>query len=310
MSQTVSIIIPTYKREKDLSECVASIAQQTVPPLEVIVVDDDFLPAMPGVQRLETAGIDCVYERKNGERGTSTSRNRGTELARGEFVLYLDDDVELEPEYIERMLEVFRNDPEKRIAGAAGFNTRHANPPLWKRIRVWPRLLFMIGGPKLGHILPSGFCTSFSSKEWPEGQLIDCDILPGNNMMCRRELVKDVSWMVDYLGYGLGEDQDFSYRLSRTHRLVLTGSARLIHKFSPVAKPDSRLMGRKKVFHQYRFYKNRVRRSFWQDLLFLYALLSHIALKFMVAVFMPSRKNWQRVLGLLEGPGMILAGRG
>jgi len=310
VSETVSIVIPTYKREKDLGECIASIARQTVRPLEVIVVDDAEMPAVPEAQRLESVGIPCIYQRKNGNPGLTASRNLGSSLARADFLLHLDDDVELEPDYIERMLEVFRNDSGTRIAGASGFNTRHANPPLWKRIRVWVRLFFLIGGPKLGQVLPSGFCTSFSSKEWPKGRLMDCDILPGNNMMFRRKAVEGMSWTTDYLGYGLGEDQDFSYRLSRTHRLVLTGSARLIHKVSRAAKPDPRLLGRKKVFHQYRFYKNRVRRSCWQDPLFVYALFSYIAFKFLVAVFVPSRKNWQRVLGLLEGPGMILAGKG
>ena len=310
MSQAVSIIIPTYKREQILGECIASIAKQTVPPLEVIVVDDDALPNVPETQQLEAAGIPCVYHRKNGNPGLTASRNLGSSLAKGDFLLHLDDDVELEPEYIERMLTVFGNDPEKQIAGASGLNTDHANPSLYRHIRAWTRLLFLIGGPKLGHVLPSGFCTSFSSSSWPEGKLIDCDILPGNNMMFRRTVVEGMSWTTDYEGYGLGEDQDFTYRVSRTHRLVLNGSARLIHKISPVAKPDARLRGRKKVFHQYRFYKYRVRRSFLQDPLFVYALLSHIALKFLVAVFFPSRKNWQRVLGLLEGPKMILTGKG
>ena len=306
MSETVSIVIPTYKREDDLRACIESIAQQVARPMEVIVVDDAAMPGVPGAELLEAVGIECIYRRKNGSPGLTASRNLGCALARGEFLLYLDDDTELAPDYILRQLEVFRNDPDGRVAGASGRDTLHLNSTWRTRMRAWIYLPLLLDGPWLGRVLPSGYSTTFISAKWPAGTRVDCDILPGNNMMFRRDRIKDMSWTTEYEGYGLGEDQDFTYRLSRSSRLVVNSEALLVHKASLVARTDQRLRGRKKVFHQYLFYKRRVRRSAWQDPAFCYALFCHLTLKFMVMLVCPIRKNRLRVLGLFEGLGMIL----
>lgn len=62
-----SVVIPTYNREKDLGNCLDSIVDQTILPLEVIIVDDgaleiDFLDEWRS--KFETKDIDFVYHRK------------------------------------------------------------------------------------------------------------------------------------------------------------------------------------------------------------------------------------------------------
>jgi len=310
MSESVSIIIPTYCREKDLEECIISIAHQTVRPLEVIVVDDGELPAVPGAQQLEKAGIPCVYRRKNGNRGIAASRHVGNALARGDFVLHLDDDVELEPDHIDQLLGVFRDDPEGRIGGASGFDLNEAEVSHTNRLLAWLSLPLMIGGSRPGRVLPSGFCTTMNFSGAHYRKPLDCDVLPGCNMMFRRNVVARLSCTVEYEGYGAGEDQDLTYRISRTHRLVWTPAARYIHKEDSTGRPNPRLRGQQKVLHQYRFYKYHVRRSAWQDPVFAYALFNHILIRTLVALAAPSQKNRQRVRGLLDGVGMILRRKG
>lgn len=88
----VSIIIPVYKVEKQLQECVDSVLNQTYKNLEVILVDDgspDTCPMICDEYRKKDGRIQVIHK-ENG--GLSDARNRGIEGAAGEYVLFLDGD--------------------------------------------------------------------------------------------------------------------------------------------------------------------------------------------------------------------------
>lgn len=90
----VSVIIPTYNRKHMLGEAIASVANQTWPDVEIIVVDDGSTDGT--TERLtEDAGLTgkglLKFERQeNG--GVASARNRGLSLATGEFIFFLDSD--------------------------------------------------------------------------------------------------------------------------------------------------------------------------------------------------------------------------
>ncbi len=100
----VSVIIPVYKVEKYLDQCVESIVKQTYPDLEIILVDDgspDRCPLMcEDWQRRDTR--IAVVHKANG--GLSSARNAGLDICRGEYVCFIDSDDWIEPNYVERML--------------------------------------------------------------------------------------------------------------------------------------------------------------------------------------------------------------
>jgi glycosyltransferase involved in cell wall biosynthesis len=86
-----------------LRTVLQQLGEQTVPPLEVIVVDQ----TAPSERELDLADdfphlplVVCHQEQP----GQCSSRNRGLQLVRGDFVLFLDDDDEIEPDLIERHL--------------------------------------------------------------------------------------------------------------------------------------------------------------------------------------------------------------
>ncbi|WP_437185428.1 glycosyltransferase [Planctomicrobium sp. SH668] len=91
-SPLVSVIIPTYNREKHLPECLESVLMQTYTKLEAIVIDDGSTDATPTFMADQTRRDKRVrYIRKlNG--GVSSARNQGIRSANGDLIAFLDSD--------------------------------------------------------------------------------------------------------------------------------------------------------------------------------------------------------------------------
>jgi glycosyltransferase involved in cell wall biosynthesis len=85
----VSVIIPAFNSAEFLAATIDSALAQTGPVLEVIVVDDGSTDATPGV----LAGFgDRIRAVRQANAGASAARDRGTTLARGQYIQYLDAD--------------------------------------------------------------------------------------------------------------------------------------------------------------------------------------------------------------------------
>lgn len=101
MSDLISIIVPVYKVEKYLRRCVQSIICQTYSNIEIILVDDGS-PDRCGEICDEYASKDeriKVIHQKN--KGVSAARNAGLDVAKGEYIAFVDSDDYVEKEYID-----------------------------------------------------------------------------------------------------------------------------------------------------------------------------------------------------------------
>lgn len=88
----ISIIVPVYNVENYLSRCVESLLNQTLKDIEIILVDDgspDSCPAMCDSFAIQDQRIKVIHK-KNG--GLGYARNSGLEIARGEFIAFVDSD--------------------------------------------------------------------------------------------------------------------------------------------------------------------------------------------------------------------------
>lgn len=107
----VSFIIPVYKVEPYLAECVESILAQTYKDFEIILVDDgspDSCPALCDAWAQNNINIKA-YHKENG--GLSDARNYGVERASGEYVIFIDsDDKWLESDSLEKLVSIANED--------------------------------------------------------------------------------------------------------------------------------------------------------------------------------------------------------
>ena len=100
----ISIIVPVYKVEPYLPRCIDSLLAQTHQALEIILVDDGS-PDSCGAICDEYAAKDpriTVIHKENG--GLSSARNAGLDIARGEYIGFVDSDDWIEPEMYSHML--------------------------------------------------------------------------------------------------------------------------------------------------------------------------------------------------------------
>lgn len=89
----VSVIIPCYGVEKYLDRCLMSVVNQTFKDIEIILVDDaspDRVPEMCDEWSKKDARIVVIHKEKN--EGLGMARNTGLDVARGEYVAFIDSD--------------------------------------------------------------------------------------------------------------------------------------------------------------------------------------------------------------------------
>ena len=91
-----SVIIPVYNEEKSIGNCLISLAKQTV-KTEILVVDDGSTDAT--VSKI----TGCVLLKQK-HRGPGAARNLGASKARGDILVFVDADMEFEPDFIEKLI--------------------------------------------------------------------------------------------------------------------------------------------------------------------------------------------------------------
>lgn len=119
MQGKISIIVPVYKVENELDRCVQSLMKQTYKNIEIILVDDgspDQCPKHCDQYANEDERIRVIHK-KNG--GLSDARNAGLNLAKGEYILYVDSDDYIEVDSCERLINATSNTQVDIIVGNA-----------------------------------------------------------------------------------------------------------------------------------------------------------------------------------------------
>jgi glycosyltransferase involved in cell wall biosynthesis len=101
----VSVIIPTYNREKYIGKAVESVLKQSYTDSEIIVIDDGSTDQTGLSLRRFGAEIRYYYQTNA---GAGAARNEGIERSRGEWLAFLDSDDEWEADYLQKQMEKAR----------------------------------------------------------------------------------------------------------------------------------------------------------------------------------------------------------
>ena len=119
----VSTIIPVHNRAALLREAVASVLAQTYRPIEVVLVDDGSTDDTPAAaDALAAAHPDIISVLHQSNTGAGLARESGRQVAKGEFIQYLDSDDVLLPEKFTLQVGGLRAEPQ---CGAAYGYTRY-----------------------------------------------------------------------------------------------------------------------------------------------------------------------------------------
>lgn len=114
----VSVVIPTFNREKYVVETVESVLAQTLQDVEIVVVDDGSTDDTRRVLSRFGDRIRYVYQEN---RGRSSARNRGISESTGRYVLFLDSDDLLLPPALETLTTFLDAHPETGLAYSDGY---------------------------------------------------------------------------------------------------------------------------------------------------------------------------------------------
>lgn len=117
----VSVVVPVYNGGAALRQCLTALAASQPPPLEIIVVDDHSDDGSAAV----AAGFGCrVLRTERPRSGPAAARNLGAKTAAGAVLFFVDADVVVQPDTVDRVAQAFAADP-----GLAGlFGSYDAQP--------------------------------------------------------------------------------------------------------------------------------------------------------------------------------------
>jgi glycosyltransferase involved in cell wall biosynthesis len=202
----LTIAVCTRDRPADLERCVRCVVAAESPddvPVELLIVDDGALPEtmVPQLEQVVRArGYAFNYVRQEERHGLIHGRVAALRNAVSEVVLFLDDDVEVEPDYLKLLALRYRELPEAAGVGGVDMLIRPLAPlgALFARV-------FLLDSGDPGRLSPSGF--SWSMIRWGlQRAPFRTEVLSGCNMSFRRKALRTLTAVPWLEGYGLGED--------------------------------------------------------------------------------------------------------
>lgn len=122
---SVTVVIPAYKASATISRPVESLLCQTHPPDEILIVDDGSPDDLEAALRAYGDRVTLI-RKSNG--GAASARNYGVEMARCEWIAFLDADDYWEPVKLQRQLNVLRCHPDVRVVCARWFQQVGSEP--------------------------------------------------------------------------------------------------------------------------------------------------------------------------------------
>ena len=105
----ISVIIPTYNRERFVGKAIDSVMRQSFTDLELIVIDDGSTDETRQILEAYGADIKCIFQENA---GVSSARNAGIRVAQGTWVAFLDSDDEWTEDYLSCQVAQIKEFPE------------------------------------------------------------------------------------------------------------------------------------------------------------------------------------------------------
>ena len=104
VASEISVVIPSYNRSRELGRSLRSVVEQTLQPLEVLVIDDCSEEDLGIIVDAFKSKLQIQLIKLDEKGNANVARNKGIELARGNFIALLDSDDEWKPNHLENSI--------------------------------------------------------------------------------------------------------------------------------------------------------------------------------------------------------------
>jgi glycosyltransferase involved in cell wall biosynthesis len=221
----LSVVIATHKRASFLKECLHSLSIQTISSFEIILAHSGENDGTLELKK-EYRGNHPITYLICKEKGAASQRNEGVQHSKGEWIVFLDDDVLLRPDFLEEIVTAIESHPDAGGISGSIENQFYEEPGTLKKI-----LLRMIGispssslagrvkGPAL-NFLPERKGTTFEVIDW----------MPTCVCAYSKKTFEEAGGFPFYFkDYSFGEDLFISVKIRNQKPLILTRKAVLYH---------------------------------------------------------------------------------
>lgn len=128
----ITVIIPTYMRAKHLRQALQSLQEQTLPEFEILVVDN---AADSSIRQLvDDFNLEAKFPARyipEPDLGLHNARHAGARRAKGEILVFTDDDATFVPDWLRAYAQAFDKHPEMAAAGGPVRPLWETPPPEW-----------------------------------------------------------------------------------------------------------------------------------------------------------------------------------
>jgi GT2 family glycosyltransferase len=299
-----AIVICTKDRPEDIGRSCAA-AHAIAPLTPIVVVDassgeatervcEQFAPENGSAGRL-------IYHRAS-RSGLARQRNEAIELCRKlgvEIVHFIDDDTEVLESYFEAIERRFAQDPT--VMGLGGIIV---NQPVFSYLPL--RSFFLLRSRRRGVVLRSG---RNMLGQYPGTDASDpVEWLNGCSMSYRMAAFEELRFDDRLQGPSLGEDYDFSFRLSRTHKIAVEPAARCIHHLTENVRSSRRATAREGAENTYRWVReNRALGA--SPAAFWWATFGEVIIHVAAGLACRRRESFQEIAGIFDAVGAIVRRR-
>lgn len=238
MHSKISVVIPIYCRHAELSDLLDSILRQTINPVEVIVIDDHTpnntlkIVCKEYKSKFEKKNTDLKYVRNSRHQSAAVARNVGVENASGDIILFLDSDMIIYEEFIEKILDVFKDN--SNALGVQGWiiNKIEYNKIIYFIFLLLAKIFYISHHSK----------NSCKFNEYPIilSKIINCEWMSGGNMALKRNILNEYRFDENLTKFSAHEDILLSHSIFQKHpdSLFITPYARSIHKHSKTGRME------------------------------------------------------------------------
>jgi GT2 family glycosyltransferase/glycosyltransferase involved in cell wall biosynthesis/SAM-dependent methyltransferase len=211
----VSLVIPVCNKLEYTIKCLRSLNNNTPHDLfDLIIVDN---ASIDGTQEFLDSAVDSISLITNmTNNGFTLACNQGAQVARGEFVLFLNNDTEPQPGWLEALVDVMKEDASIGIAGSK---------------LVYPDGRLQEAG---GIIFSDGSGWNYGRFDDPEhpryNYVREVDYVSGASLLIRRSLLMELHYFDEKYSPGYYEDTDLCFQARRAgYKVVYCPFSRVIH---------------------------------------------------------------------------------